>query len=237
MSNEVSFDSINNMSVKTDYNTNDMVIGGNNDKYVPHSNKSISSNNRLNVNRLISGELNNKGLTQKQIDDEKRRKRKKRSQTNYNPYNVNNKTGKKYEENIDRFIFGQEVKAEEQLNQYENVNINNEENCEIENEENIPIIEPDFISKTKINTNMVCKFYIGFIILAVLCVCGYFLYKVIIEKKDKLAEKKDSISNFFNSISMKNEKSPEIINGGNNQNEYNSNIRKRDSHGRFVKST
>jgi hypothetical protein len=88
-------------------------------------------------------------------------------------------------------------------------------------EDNIPIIQPVSVVNNKINTNLCLKLYTFFIIFGILCLIGFFVYKLVQKRKNN--ENKPA----------QNETNPVTIEGGKNNNKT---IRKRDARGRFIKS-
>lgn len=115
---------------------------------------------------------------------------------------------------INSFPTGAEINT--QMEQF------NEENLQIENEDNIPILTPISEPKTKINTNACLKCYTIFIILLILGIMGFFIWRIIKKRK----ETKNIPDNSSNTV--------DVQTGGNIKNK--STVRLRDAKGRFIKS-
>ena len=115
---------------------------------------------------------------------------------------------------INSFPTGAEINT--QMDQF------NEENIQTGNDDNIPVLTPISEPKTKINTNVCLKCYTVFIILIIIGLIGFFIWRIIKKRK----ETKNIPDNNPNTV--------EVQTGGNVKNK--SNVRLRDAKGRFIKS-
>ena len=101
----------------------------------------------------------------------------------------------------------------------------NEDEVNIDKNDNIPVLNPISTPKTKINTNACLKCYTIFIILIILALIGFFIWRLIKKRKES---KNNSDNNPDNSTTVNTQT------GGNTKNKPN--IRLRDAKGRFIKS-
>jgi predicted negative regulator of RcsB-dependent stress response len=118
---------------------------------------------------------------------------------------------------INSFPTGAEINT--QMEQFD------EENLQIEDSNNIQVLTPISTPNTKINTNACLKCYTIFIILIILGLIGFFIWRLIKKRKESNNNSKTPDNN-SNTVSVQT--------GGNNKNK--STVRLRDAKGRFIKS-
>ena len=98
------------------------------------------------------------------------------------------------------------------------------ENVPKQVENDLPLMQPASVVTNKINTNLCLRLYTFFIIFGVLCLIGFFGYRLYRKRNQKDDKHQNNENNKHENV--------QVMEGGKNKQV----IRKRDARGRFIKS-